>query len=157
MTSGLCGVTRVVLDWPLLENYWMYERPTMDARTRSNVDADFTGMCDPITRGKIGELFSTTTNSTPEDILKGKVVVIDIPVSKYRAVGQFAALIWSQLLQRTVDRRSFTPPFSRPVFLWVDEAHYFCIDQDAAFQTTAQKSFTEIMIRRDSQQVPGWD
>ena len=138
MTSGLRGVTRVVLDWPLLENYWMYERPTMDARTRSNVDADFTGMFDPLTRGKIGELFSTTTNITPEDILNGKVVVIDIPVSKYRAVAQFAALIWSQLLQRTVDRRSFTPPFSRPVFLWVDEAHYFCIDQDAAFQTTAQ-------------------
>ena len=125
-------------EWPLIENYWMYERPTMDARTRSNVDADFTGMFDPLTRGKIGELFSTATNITPEDILKGKVVVIDIPVSKYRAVGQFAALIWSQLLQRTVDRRSFTPPFSRPVFLWVDEAHYFCVDQDAAFQTTAR-------------------
>jgi len=25
-----------------------------------------------------------------------------------------------------------------PVFLWVDEAHYFCVVQDAAFQTTAR-------------------
>src|SRR5260370_8330533 len=49
--------------------------------------------------------------------LSGKVVVIDIPVSKYRAVGQFAPLIWSQLLHRTLDRRSFTPPFTRPLFL----------------------------------------
>jgi hypothetical protein len=87
----------------------------MDARTRSNVDADFTGMFDPLTRGKIGELLSTTTYITPEDILSGKVVVIDIPESKYRAVGQFAALIWSQLLQRTVDRRS-------------GQLHYQCLD-----------------------------
>jgi type IV secretory pathway TraG/TraD family ATPase VirD4 len=132
----------------------MYERPTTDARTRSNVDADFTGMFDPLTRDKIGELFSTTTNVTPEDILKGKLIVIDIPVSKYLAVGQFAALIWSQLLQRTVDRRSFTPPFSRPVFLWVDEAHYFCVDQDAAFQTTARSK--GIAIVRLTQNLPNF-
>jgi TraM recognition site of TraD and TraG len=125
-------------EWFFIEKYWMHERPMMDPDTRSNVDTDYTGMFDPLTRGKIGELFSTTTNITPEDILNGKVVVIDIPYSKYRAVGQFAALIWSQLLQRTVDRRSFDPPSSRPVFLWADEAHHFCVDQDAAFQTTAR-------------------
>src|SRR5260370_34492500 len=110
----------------------------MDARTRSNVDAYFTGMSDPLTRGKIGELLSTTTNITPEDILNGRVVGTDIPGSKYRAVGQFAALIWAQLLQRTVVRRSFTPPFTRPVCLSVDEAHYFCADPDAAVHTTAR-------------------
>jgi hypothetical protein len=44
----------------------------MDARTRSNVDADFTGMFDPLTRGKIGELFSTTISITPEDTLEAK-------------------------------------------------------------------------------------
>src|SRR5260221_3196899 len=81
-------------EWPLLENYWMYERPTMDARTRSNVDAEFTGMFDPLTSGKIRELLITTTNITPEDILNGRVVVIDIPVFKYRQGVQFTALFW---------------------------------------------------------------
>src|SRR5258708_8295651 len=89
----------------------MHERPTMDPDTRSNVDTDYTGMFDPLTRGKIGELFSTSTNITPEDILNGKVLVIDIPVSKYRAVGQFAVLIWSQLLPLTVWPHAFFLPY----------------------------------------------
>jgi len=35
-------------------------------------------MFDPLTRGKIGELFGTDTNLTPSDIFDGKIVVIDI-------------------------------------------------------------------------------
>jgi TraM recognition site of TraD and TraG len=141
-------------EWQLIENYWMYERPTMDNRTRSNIDTDFTGMFDPLTRGKIGELFSTTTNVSPRDILNGKVLIVDMPVAKYRAVGQFAAVIWSQLLQRAVDRRSFKPPSSRPVFLWADEAHWFTVDRDAMFQTTARKK--GISAVRATQNLPNF-
>jgi hypothetical protein len=46
------------------------------------------GMFDPLTRGKIAELFGIVSNLTPDDILDGKVVVIDIPIAKYREVGQ---------------------------------------------------------------------
>jgi len=125
-------------EWELIINYWMRERPALASKTRETIDADFTGMFDPLTRGKIGELFGTGTNLTPDDILDGKVVVIDIPIAKYREVGQYAALIWAQLFQRAVDRRSYEAPGGRPVFLWEDEAHYFTIEQDALFQTTAR-------------------
>src|SRR5271166_763826 len=120
-------------EWELITNYWMRERPALASKTRETIDADFTGMFDPLTRGKIGELFGTVTNLTPDDILDGKVVVIDIPISKYREVGQYAALIWAQLFQRAVDRRTYKAPGERPVFLWEDEAHYFTIEQDALF------------------------
>src|SRR5260370_26187434 len=80
-------------EWELIRNYWMIERPALASKTRETIDADFTGMFDPLTRGKIGELFGTTTNLTPDDILDGKVVVIDIPVAKYRDIGQYATLI----------------------------------------------------------------
>jgi len=122
-----------------VKDYWLRERPALDQKTRSNIDADFTGMFDPLCRGKIGELFGTTTNISPDDILAGKIVIIDLPVKRYREVGQHAAVIWAQLFQRTVDRRRFTAPFDRPVFLWEDEAHHFTIEQDALFQTTARK------------------
>ena len=125
-------------EWELITNYWMRERPALASKTRETIDADFTGMFDPLTRGKIGELFGTATNLTPDDILDGKVVVIDIPIAKYREVGQYAALIWAQLFQRAVDRRGYEAPGGRPVFLWEDEAHYFTIEQDALFQTTAR-------------------
>jgi hypothetical protein len=43
----------------------MVERPALPSKTRETIDADFTGMFDPLTRGKIGELFGTTTNLNP--------------------------------------------------------------------------------------------
>jgi hypothetical protein len=94
-------------EWELITTYWMRERPALASKTRETIDADFTGMFDPLTRGKIGELFGSGTNLTPDDILDRKLVVIDIPIAKYREVGQYAALIWAQLFQRAVDRRSY--------------------------------------------------
>lgn len=141
-------------EWKLITNYWMLERPALAPKTRETIDADFTGMFDPLTRGKIGQLFGTGTNLTPQDILDGKVVVIDIPVAKYREVGQYVALIWAQLFQRTVDRRDYVAPNSRPVFLWEDEAHYFTIDQDALFQTTARSK--GISVVRLTQNLPNF-
>jgi type IV secretory pathway TraG/TraD family ATPase VirD4 len=93
-------------------------------------------------------------NLTPDDIFAGKVVVINLPVAKYREAGQYAALIWAQLFQRAVDRRAYTPPDTRPVFLWEDEAHYFTVDQDALFQTTARSK--GISTVRLSQNLPNF-
>jgi TraM recognition site of TraD and TraG len=141
-------------EWELITNYWMRERPALASKTRETIDADFTGMFDPLTRGKIGELFGTGTNLTPNDILDGKVVIIDIPIAKYREVGQYAALIWAQLFQRAVDRRRYEAPGDRPVFLWEDEAHYFTIEQDALFQTTARSK--GISVVRLTQNLPNF-
>lgn len=141
-------------EWELVSDYWLKEMPNMRPDTLGNIFADFTGMFDPLTRGAIGKLFGTDTNLSPDDILTGKVVVVDIPVAKYREVGQFAALIWSQLLQRRVDRRSYQPPHDRPVFSWNDEAHYFTTEQDAVFQTTSRSK--GISVVRLTQNVPNF-
>jgi hypothetical protein len=141
-------------EWELITNYFLIERPNLAPKTRETIDADFSGMFDPLTRGKIGELFGTTTNLTPDDIFDGKVIVVDLPVAKYREIGQYAALIWSQLFQRAVDRRDYQPPHSRPVFLWVDEAQRFTVDQDAEFQTTARSK--GISVVRLTQNVPNF-
>jgi hypothetical protein len=141
-------------EFELISEYWLNERPSLNAKTRDCIDADFTGMFDPLTRGKIGELFGTVTNLTPDDILAGQVIVIDIPVAKYREVGQYAALIWAQLFQRSVDRRKYEAPYDRPVFLWEDEAHYFTIEQDALFQTTARSK--GISVVRLTQNLPNF-
>jgi hypothetical protein len=142
------------LELEMIKRYWLVERPAIPPKTRETIDADFTGMFDPLTRGKIGELFGTDTNLTPSDIFDGKVVVIDIPVAKYREIGQYAALIWAQLFQRAVDRRSYRPPGDRPVFLWEDEAHWFTVEQDALFQTTARSK--GISVVRLTQNLPNF-
>lgn len=134
--------------------FFLAEWPQIPAKTRETIASDFTGMFDPLTRGKIGELFGTVSNLTPDDILAGAVVIIDIPVAKYREIGQYAALIWAQLFQRAVDRREYQAPNSRPVFLWEDEAHYFTIEQDALFQTTARSK--GISVVRLTQNLPNF-
>jgi len=141
-------------EWEMIKRYWLVERPALPPKTRETIDADFTGMFDPLTRGKIGELFGTNTNLTPSHILDGKIVVIDIPVAKYREIGQYAALIWAQLFQRAVDRRTYQPPGDRPVFLWEDEAHWFTVEQDALFQTTARSK--GISVVRLTQNLPNF-
>ena len=141
-------------EWELIRNYFMIERPNLASKTRETIDADFTGMFDPLTRGKIGELFGTTTNLTPDDIFGGRVIIVDLPVARYREIGQYAALIWSQLFQRAVDRRDYRAPDTRPVFLWVDEAQKFTIEQDAEFQTTARSK--GISVVRLTQNVPNF-
>jgi hypothetical protein len=141
-------------EWLPIRRYWLTERPSLPPKTRDTIDADFTGMFDPLTRGKIGELFGTTTNLTPDAIFEGRVVVIDLPVAKYREVGQYAALIWAQLFQRAVDRRTYDAPDGRPVFLWEDEAHHFTIEQDALFQTTARSK--GISVVRLTQNLPNF-
>lgn len=142
------------LELEMVKRYWLVERPAIPPKTRETIDADFTGMFDPLTRGKIGELLGTDTNLSPADILDGKIVVIDIPVAKYREIGQYAALIWSQLFQRAVDRRSYRAPQDRPVFLWIDEAHWFSVEQDALFQTTARSK--GISVVRLTQNLPNF-
>jgi hypothetical protein len=98
----------------------MLERPALASKTRETIDADFTGMFDPLSRGTIGELFGTTTTLTPDDIFGGEVVFINLSVAKYREAGQYAALIWAQLFQRAVDRRLYVPSETRPEFLLED-------------------------------------
>lgn len=143
-----------LLEYKYVKEYWFRERAAMNPKTRGTVDSDFTGMLDPLSRGEIGELFGTTTNLTPDDILDGKVVVVDIPVSQHRKIGQYAGVIWSQLFQRAVDRRRYEPPYDRPVFLWQDEAHWFATESDAMFQTTLRKK--GIVAVRLSQNLPNY-
>ncbi len=52
------------------------ERPALASKTRETIDADFTGMFDPLTRGKLGELFGSGTNLSPDDILAGRMKLI---------------------------------------------------------------------------------
>jgi type IV secretory system conjugative DNA transfer VirD4/TraG family protein len=145
---------RTHLDWQLTMDYWLREYPAINDKTRSLIEAHLKGILNPLVRGQIGELFGTTTNLTPDDILDGKVVVVDISVDEYREIGQYAGLIWSQLFQRKVERRRYDSPNTRPVFLWVDEAHKFTIPQDAEFQSTARSH--GISVVRLTQNLPNF-
>jgi hypothetical protein len=133
------------LDVSEIEAYYLRDWPTMRESERSLVKADLTGLLDGLSRGDIGDLFSTTTNLTPNDILNGAVVVVDIPEREFLEIGQYCALIWLQLLQRAIDRRQYKEPEGRPLFIWQDECHLFASDRDSVFQATCRSKGVSVV------------
>jgi hypothetical protein len=125
-------------EFSIIENYFLLERMELHSGTRGTIEAEFTGTFDPLRRGKIGELFGTYTNLSPDDILSGRVVIVDVSTDDWREIGQLANVIWVQCLQRAIDRRTFIPGESRPIFMWQDEAYKFAIDTDSDFQAGAR-------------------
>jgi hypothetical protein len=126
-------------DFQLVADYFLLEYPGLSEKTRSVIVSTFTSMVDVLNRGALRELFCTTTNVTPEDILAGKIVVVDLPVKEFAEVGQFAAALWKYLFQRAVERRDVRAN-PRPCFLFVDESQLFTTSFDALFQTTARSA-----------------
>jgi type IV secretory pathway TraG/TraD family ATPase VirD4 len=80
-------------------------------------------------------MFTTTTNISPDDIIRdGRIVIVDIPTDVWRGSGVLAQVIWVQMLQRAIDRRTYDPPRDRPVFMFQDEFQNFTVDSDTPFQ-----------------------
>jgi hypothetical protein len=126
-------------DFQLVADYFLLEFPGLSEKTRSIILSTFTSMVDVLNRGILRELFSTTTNLTPQDALQGRVIVVDLPVKEYAEIGTFAAVLWKYSFQRAIERRDVQKN-PRPCFLFVDESQLFTTQFDAMFQTTARSS-----------------
>lgn len=121
--------------------FWLREFPNLADKTRSVIISGFTTMADGFIDSPIYELFCTDTTLIPEAVLQGAIIIVDLPIKRFDAVGLFAQSIWKYLFQKAVERRSDPDDASRrPVFLWVDEAQFFYSDYDGLFQSTARSS-----------------
>jgi hypothetical protein len=123
---------------PMVKTYWLTEWAKLNPKTRGTVEADLTGLLDPLTRGALGELFSGQSNLTPDDVLGGRLVVVNIPEREHYEAARYCALIWMQMLERTVDRREFRAGEDRPIFIWIDEAQLYAHETDPFFQATCR-------------------
>lgn len=129
------------IDFHEVTAYWLEHFPTLGDRTRSSIVAMFITLAEALMRSKMRELFCSGTTVAPEDILAGKIVVIDLPVKEWGEVGRIAAVLWKYCFQKTVERRKDNPNRQgRPVFLWADECQHFFSRHDALFQATARSS-----------------
>jgi hypothetical protein len=122
----------------LTSHYWLTEFPHMDNRPRSSIVSLFTTLADCFLRGELRKLFSTTTTIIPEHTTLGRILIVDLPVKEWSELGQYAGVLMKFMTQKALERR--TEMDARPVFIWVDEAHYFTTDYDQIFQTTARAS-----------------
>jgi len=133
--------TAASVDGPEVRAYWIDQFPTLGDKTRGSVVAMFTTLAEGLMRGRMRELFCSETTLRPENILAGKIVIVDLPVKEWGEVGRFAAVVWKYCLQKAVERRPDNAyGMARPVFLWADECQHFASRYDPSFQATARSS-----------------
>lgn len=126
-------------DFGVVADYYLLEWPNLAERTRSVIQATYMGWADMLNRGLVRELFCTDTNTRPEELEDGRVILIDLPTKEFGEVGLFSQVLWKHAFQRSVERRNVAAN-PRPVFLWADEAHTFITSYDSQFQTTCRAS-----------------
>jgi hypothetical protein len=124
-----------------VSGYWLNHFPTLGEKTRGSIVAMFSTLAEGLMRGKMRELFCEATTLCPEDVLAGKVVVVDLPVKEWSEVGRIAAVLWKYCLQKAVERRTDNADGrARPLFIWADECQHFASRYDPLFQATARSS-----------------
>lgn len=126
-------------DLRLCADYVLEEFAALSEKTRSIVVSTFTSTVDTFQRGTLRELFSTTTNITPDAVADGKIIVMDLPVKEFREVGQLSQVLMKYVFMQAIERRPQDRDM-RPVFLWCDEAQNFTSPYDFQFQTTARSA-----------------
>src|SRR5690606_16888275 len=138
--------------------YWASDFAGLAERTRSIIVSSFTSRATPLMRGPLRRIFCGQEPSTflPEDTHRGKVILLDLPVKEFGAVGRLAQVLFKTVWQRATERRTdmlefrpgpnglelnphFDPDF-RPVFLWADESQHFVSAEDLYFQATARSA-----------------
>jgi len=121
--------------------YWLSHFPALGDKTRGSIVAMFSTLAEALMRGKMRELFCEGCSLTPEDVIAGRIVVVDLPVKEWSAVGRMAAVLWKYCLQKAVERRTDNGDgLGRPLFLWADECQHFASRYDSLFQATARSS-----------------
>ena len=129
------------IDCREVAGYWLSHFPTLGEKTRGSIVAMFSTLAEALMRGKMRELFCEETTLTPEDVIGGRIVIVDLPVKEWSEVGRMAAVLWKYSLQKAVERRADNGDGrGRPLFIWADECQHFASRYDPMFQATARSS-----------------
>ncbi len=119
-------------DYHLAADYWLAEFPSMAEKTRSSIMVGVMGILHVFNTGEVRELVSTTTNTSPDDLLAGKWVIVDMSLSEWGDMGCLVAAGWKYLVQRRVLRRNATDD-DNIVVIWADEYDQFVTSFDAQY------------------------
>jgi len=119
-------------DFQLATDYWLGEFPAMAEKTRSSIMTGVMGVLHVFNTGIIRELVSTSTNVSPDAMLAGKWVIVDMAPAEWGDMGALIASGWKYLVQRRVLRRK-TQNEDPVVVIWADEYAQFVNSYDAHY------------------------
>jgi hypothetical protein len=99
---------------------WLNEYVNLNDRTRSSITTQVNQILSVFTGGIVRTMLSGKTSISPAVIEDGRWILVDMPVSRWGASGQFVNAAWKLAVQRHVLRRVATPE-SRIIVTWIDE------------------------------------
>lgn len=137
-----------------IDNFFIDTYTQLNEKTRSIIDFSCSGFLFRLLREPVYSLFcKNESNVTPEDSLKGKIILINLPVKTHHKIGRDCQVMFKYIWQRAMEKRG-DAKVGRPVFLWADEAQNFLHEYDADYQATARSS--RIATVYISQNVPNY-
>lgn len=125
--------------------YWLTRFADWSDKTRSSVVSTFTSTVYPFLTGKLRDLFCTHTNVLPEMSHAGAIILLNLPVKKFGAMGEVSQKIFKFLWQVATEARQpegtkRRPKPLRPVFIFADECQFFTTERDDEFFSTARSA-----------------
>jgi hypothetical protein len=128
----------------LARTYFTNAWPGLSDRTRSSIAITLEVLLDSFMRYPLRDLLLRKTSVTPDDVLAGKLVVIDVAVKEFDLIGKIAGVIWKYSMQRAIERRPGLADHAgdnlRPIFIAADEAQFWATSWDTLFQMTARSA-----------------
>ena len=93
----------------------------------------FAAVADAFTVEPVETVLTEPTTITPEDVMAGKIVVLNFPVRKFFEPGRMAQFCFKYSFQRSMLTRDAASPDTVPTVLWADEAHNFIASFDREY------------------------
>ena len=119
-------------DYGMAKDYWLLEFPGMADRMRSSILSYATQILYTFNVGMAKELIAGETNCSPDDILGGKWILVNCPISSFGAIGGLVNAGWKYLTEMAILKRK-TGDNASFVTIWCDEAHQVVNEHDSTF------------------------
>lgn len=133
-------------------SFWREQWMTLDQKTKSNAEISLCTTLDRFNHGWLREAFTTDSTMAPELLTQGAVIVLDMPALTHMDDGLLAQRLMKFITQRVLlARQSYGPEHaSRPVVIWMDEAHLFVDAHDAKFMALGRSALCASVLMAQS-------
>jgi hypothetical protein len=131
-------------NWESIKDFWLTDWLNLAEKPRSTLDVMFAALADAFTVEPVETILTEPSTITPEDVMAGKIVVLNLPVRKFFEPGRMAQFCFKYSFQRSMLGREAASIDTVPTVLWADEAHNFIasFDKDYAAEVRSFKSIT---------------
>jgi hypothetical protein len=128
---------------------FLNEYVNLNDRTRSSITTQVNQLLSVFTGGIVRTLVSGKTNISPQVLEEGCWILVDMPVSRWGASGQFVNAVWKLAVQRHVLRR-VAKPESRIIVTWCDEFQNHLNSFDSQYLAECRSHYGAMVVLTQS-------